>query len=293
MFMFILAIIAAGVSLFAIAAAFFARVKFAPVLTAIIAGIVAAVLFFFSMSYTNDEGQAKVLRSWTGQVEGQITSPGFGLKSPWQEALTYDIRNQQVVFASTKGEVNDGANGPQVTIQDREGVSANIDITVRYSIKPDAVTNIYKKYGSQENFISRFIENDIRAGVRTVPAEYGTIELLNGRAKVEQKITDYLEERWSKHGVQVESVSLQEIRYPKDVQQRFAEAQNARTEVEKANAELEANKIKAESNRILAESLTNMNLEQLKYETLREIGQKGNLIVVPENFGGILNLPTP
>lgn len=288
---FILALLAAVVFIVAVLIAIAADEKAGAILTAIISLVLALVFFGFSMSYTNDEGQAKVLRSWTGEVQGEVTTPGFGLKAPWQSALTYDIRNQQVIFASSKGEPTGDANGPQVTIQDKEGVSANIDISVRYSIKPDAVVDVYKRYGTQENFISKFIQNDIRAGVRTIPAEYGTIQLLNSRAEVEQKITSYLEERWQKHGVQVETVSLQEIRYPEDVQARFAEAQNARTEVEKANAELEANRIKAESNEVLAKSLTGENLEQLKYETLREIGKQGNLIIVPEDFAGMVSLP--
>ena len=288
---FILAIIAALVLSVAVVVAIVSDEKGGAILTALVSLVAAVVLFLVSMSYTNDEGQAKVLRSWTGEVQGEVTTPGFGLKAPWQSALTYDIRNQQVIFASSKGEPTGDANGPQVTIQDKEGVSANIDISVRYSIKPDAVVDVYKRYGTQENFISKFIQNDIRAGVRTIPAEYGTIQLLNSRAEVEQKITSYLEERWQKHGVQVETVSLQEIRYPEDVQARFAEAQNARTEVEKANAELEANRIKAESNEVLAKSLTGENLEQLKYETLREIGKQGNLIIVPEDFAGMVNLP--
>lgn len=291
MFFFILAVILGVVAVIALASLFFVENKGAPGVTFVGALVLALVCGFISMTYTNDEGQAKVLRSWTGEVQGQVTTPGFGLKAPWQSALTYDIRNQQVIFASSKGEPVRDSNGPQITVQDKEGVSANIDISVRYSIKPDAVVDVYKRYGTQENFIAKFIENDIRAGVRTVPAEYGTIQLLNSRAEVEQKITDYLETRWLKHGVQVETVSLQEIRYPKDVQQRFAEAQNARTEVEKANAELEANRIKAESNKVLAGSLTETNLEQLKYETLREIGKKGNLIIVPEDFSGMVNLP--
>lgn len=292
LFLFILAILAVIVALIAVAVAIRADDKLPSVVTALVALIVFGVGLFFSSTYTNDEGQAKVLRSWTGEVQGQVTKPGFGMKAPWQSTLTYDIRNQQVIFASSKdGEVPGGANGPQITIQDREGVSANIDITVRYSIKPDSVTDIYKKYGSQENFIVRFIENDIRAGVRTIPAEYGTIELLNSRADVEQKITEYLESRWEKHGVQVESVSLQEIRYPEDVQQRFAEAQNARTEVEKANADLEANRVRAESNRVLTESLTPQVLKQQQLEALVQASKNGNLIIVPEDFAGIVNLP--
>ena len=289
---FISGIIAAVVLVVALIASIFAKYKTTPIATAVMALIATVIMAFASFTTTNDEGQAKVLRSWTGQVQGSIAEPGLTTKAPWQTALTYDIRNQQVIFASDKGgEATKDANGPQITIQDREGVSANIDISVRYSIDPSSVADVYKKYGTQENFIHKFIENDIRAGVRTVPAKYGTLELLNSRAKVEAEITEYLKTRWDKAGVRVETVSLQEIRYPEDVQQRFAEAQNARTEVEKANAELEANKVKAESNKVLAESLTNQNLEQMKYDTLREIGKKGNLIIVPENFSGMVNLP--
>ena len=76
------------------------------------------------------------------------------------------------------------------------------------------------------------------------------------------------------------------------MKERFAEAQNARTEVEKAEAELERNKIQAESNEVLSKSLTEENLEQLKWETLREIGKKGNLVIVPENFKALGDVKT-
>ena len=290
--MFVVAIILAVVFVIALLAAVFMEYKLPAVITALVALVASLGFLFAASTYTNDEGQAKVLLSWTSEVQGDVTTPGFGWKAPWQKALTYDVRNQQVKFGSHKGEVLDGANGPQITVQDKEGVSANIDITVRYSIKPGSVVDIYSQYGSESDFVAKFIENDIRAGVRTVPGGYGTVELLTQRPAVEKDITDYLKKRWADSGVQVESVSLQDIRYPKDVRQRFAEAQNARTEVEKANAELETNRIKAESNRVLTESLSPANLEQLKYETLAEIGKKGNLIIVPENFGGMINLPT-
>lgn len=291
MILFVIAIIAGVAALIGLLVALGSRdFKVGGIVTLVIGLVIALGTGFGSMAVTNDEGQAKVLRSWTGEVQGEILEPGFTTKAPWQSALTYDIRNQQVIFASSKGEPNANANGPQITIQDKEGVSANIDISVRYSVKPSAVVDVYKRYGTQENFVSKFIENDIRAGVRTIPAKYGTLELLNNRAQIEQEITEYLAQRWDKAGVQVETVSLQEIRYPEDVQQRFAEAQNARTEVEKANAELEANRVKAESNRVLAESLTETNLEQLKYETLREIGKSGNLVIVPEDFSGMINV---
>lgn len=256
---------------------------------------IAGVILLFTLGglYTQDPGTAVVVKSVTGEVAGQTTKEGLQHKWPWDTADAYNTRNQQVIFAHHKGnEAQDNVNGPQITVQDAEGVSANIDITVRYSIDPDAVTDIYKRYGTEANFVSKFIENDIRAGVRTVPTQFTTLDLLTkGRVEAEKKIHDYLAERWEKAGVRVETVSLQEIRYSKDVQERFDQAQSARIEVQKAKAELETNKTKAESNRVLAKSLTGANLEQLKWETLREIGKNGNTIVVPENFGGIVNLP--
>jgi len=186
-------------------------------------------------------------------------------------------------------------------VQDKEGVTADIDITVRYSIRPDAVTEIYKRYGSQENFVSRFIENDIRAAVRTVPAKYQTLELLNNRAQVELDIVDYLEQRWTAQGVTVETVSLQEIRYSDDVKKRFNDAQAARIEVEQAKARLEAAEVnaqqlivsataEAEANRILAASLTPSILQQRYLDTLKELAKAGNLVITDGNYNPILQV---
>lgn len=256
--------------------------------------VLAAVIAVPTMVYTQDPGQAKVLRSWTGEVVGQSMGEGLKFKEPWVEVIDYDIRNQQVVFANSTGKEPQDANGPQITVQDREGVTANIDITVRYSINPEAVSDIYKKYLSQENFIHRFIENDIRAGVRTIPAEYGTLELLNNRAEVETKIHEYLADRWEKQGVRAESVSLQEIRYSDDVKQRFDDAQASRIRVEQARAELEATEVSAQqkvvqaeaeasANRTLAESLTDPILRQRYLDTLKELAQAGNLVITDGN----------
>ena len=270
--------------------------------TAAIVTSVATLIFLFpSVFYSQDVGEARVLKDWTGNIVGTDTTQGAAFKAPWVNSEKYDIRNQQVVFASSGESIPKDANGAQITVQDKEGVSANIDITVRYSIDPTAVQSIYERYQSQQNFVSRFIENDIRAGVRTVPAAYGTLELLNNRAKVETQIRYYLEERWANAGVLIETVSLQEIRYSDEVKGRFDAAQAQRINVETEKAKLEATKVSAEqkiveaeaaskANAKLAESLTEPILKQRYLDTLEKVGEKGNLIVVPDGFNGILNL---
>src|SRR3712207_4266928 len=92
---------------------------------------VVGVIFLASASlYTQDAGEAKVLKDITGNIVGQNNSTGLQTKAPWVETVTFNIRNQQVVFAGKNGEQSDNsggsANGPQITVQDKDGVSSNV-----------------------------------------------------------------------------------------------------------------------------------------------------------------------
>lgn len=267
-------------------------------------GVLAVLLLGSTMVYSQDPGEAKVLKNWSGAVEGHDTTEGFDLKAPWVDAIDYDIRNQQAVYI---GEGQDDYNGkkpdgPQITIQDKDGVSANVDVAIRYSIRADQVEEVYKDYGAQENFKARLINQDIRSVVRNAPTAFTTIEVLTKRGDIEKRITEDLAKRWESQGVQVESVALQEIRYPDDVRQRYADAQNARTEVVKAQAELEAARVSAQqkvvqatseakANAVLAKSLTDPILRQRYLDTLAQLAKAGNLVVVPEGGNQMVNIP--
>lgn len=268
-------------------------------------GVLAAICLATTMVYAQDPGEAKVLKNWSGAVEGQDTTEGFAVKAPWVDAIDYDIRNQQAIYIGNGEDDFNGKkpNGPQITIQDKDGVSANFDVAVRYSIRPDKVTDVYREFGPQENFRARLIDQDIRSVVRNAPSKYATLDVLTRRGEVEKAITDALAERWESQGVQVESVALQEIRYPDDVRQKYADAQNARTEIVKAQAELEASQIsaqqkvvqakaEADANATLAASLTDPILRQRYLDTLKELAKAGNLVIVPADGGNqIINIP--
>ena len=268
-------------------------------------GLAAIALgaLFASTFYTQDVGEAKVLKDWTGNIVGEDVTPGADFKAPWVDVVDFDIRNQIAAYVGDGFDDYNGTqpNGPQITVQDREGVTANLDIVVIYSINPDSVTEIYSEYLNQENFRARLIEQDIRSVVRNVPAKYNTLELLNGREEASAAIKDALEKRWESAGVIVESVSLQEIRYSEEVKGRFDAAQAARIEVEKAKAELEATEVsaqqkvvqaqaEADANAILNSSLTPSILQQRYLDTLSDLAAAGNLVVVPEGFNGLVNV---
>ena len=264
----------------------------------------SVIALFFSTTYTQDPGEAKVLKSVTGDLVGADVTEGFAFKLPWVDPIDYDIRNQPATYIGNGQDDYNGKkpDGPQITVRDAKGVSTDVDVVVRYSIREDRVEDVYRAYGVQENFRSKLITNDIRSVVRNAPAKYTTIDMLNKRAEIEKEILADLELRWEKEGVRVDSVALQEMRPPADVSQAFAAAQNAQTQVVQAQAELDRTKIsaqqkvvqaeaEAQANNTLNASLSDNILRQRYLDTLRELAAAGNLVVVPEGGNQILNVP--
>lgn len=274
---------------------------------------VAIALFFLGVLFLaltsffrQDVGQANVLRDWTGQIVGYETAAGLHWKAPWVDTVTFDVRNQRAVFVSEQSlgqgdNIGGSPDGPQITVQDAEGVTANLDIAIRYSLDPDAVVDIYSAYYNEDNLRTRLIFNDIRSVVRSVPGQFSTIEMLTDRDTVQARIFEALERRWQDDGIIVEDVALQEIRYGEQVTAAFAAAQEAAIQVQTEQNRLEAAKVsaqqkvvqaqaEADANAVLNASLTDAILQQRYLDTLKELAAAGNLVVVPEGFNGLVNV---
>ena len=110
---------------------------------------------------------------------------------------------------------------------------------------------------------------------------------------MEAAISEALTVRWAEQGIVLESVALQEVRPPSEVLARYADAQAAQAQVAKESALLQAAEVKArqkvveaqaeaEANNLLTKSLTKEVLEQRYLDTLKSIGENGNLVVVPD-----------
>lgn len=252
-------------------------------------GVLLAV---FSSFYTQGPGESILQKDITGNVVGSTVGTGVHWKAPWVDTTVYNIRQQQIKFVGNNGNSDNAggtADGAQVTVQDADGVTSNIDVALRYSIRPDSVIDIYKQFGSEDNFKQSFIEQDIRSAVRDAPNQFHTLALLTDRVSVTNAIKSDLEARWAKFGVTIDSVSLQEIRAPKSVVQSYAEAQQAQISVQKEQAKLDAAKISAQqkvvqaeadakANGLLTASLTPQVLQQHYIDALKA----GTVYVVPQ-----------
>lgn len=266
---------------------------------AVLSWLVAILVIGLNSFYTQDAGEAKVQVSWSGELVGHTDTPGLHFKAPWVNVRTFDIRNNTVSYITDGVDdyVGGSARGPQITFQDKDGVTGNFDIVVRYSVKGDEVLSIYRNFQTQENFVSRVIAHDVRSVSRNAPATRGTIQVFNERAQVAADIRSALEAKWEHQGIIVEDVSIQEIRYSQEVVSRFDEAQTARIAIDKAEAEREAALITAETkrieaqgvsdaNEILTKSLTPEVLQQRYIEALAD----GTVFVVPDGANPLVQV---
>lgn len=268
--------------------------------------IVCLVFFFvfavFSCIYTQDTGEVCVIRNLGGSLAGSTSEAGFHIKMPWQDVITYDVRNNLINFyGDTDYKVDGGSyEGKQVSINDKSGASANVDIQVNYSLNPDSALNLYSEYGTQESFVEKYISNDVRAVTREVSGKFDTVTMLTDRSQFTKAIQDALTKKWNKIGLTVEQVSVQDVRYPESITDSYSQAQAAEVAKQKAQNEQETAKVQAETkkieaqgeadaNAVIAQSLNDQVLQQHYIDALKDVGKEGNLVVVPNGSTPMIN----
>lgn len=270
-------------------------IKISPFAVIGVIAMVAIIIFGFTGFYTQDAGEVVVLRNWGGDLAGYTEEAGFHVKAPWQKAIRYDVRNNLISLYKQAEYSYDGgaAEGACVTINDKGGASADVDIQVVYSLDADAAMQLYIDYGTQEHFTSTVIQNDVRAVAREVAGQFPTITLLTNRGEFTKALRDALSVKWSDMGLNVENVSIQDIQYDSSIKKKFSDAQAAEiaksqalNEQETARVQAETKRIEAEgeaaANKVLSESLTPEVVQQHYIDALVSIGKNGNLVVVPE-----------
>lgn len=251
--------------------------------------VVAGLLMIPACLYSQDAGEVVVLKNMGGSIAGYSADAGFHGKLPWQSTMQYDTRNNVISYVAKGEEDYDGgsARGPQVTVNDKNGAQADIDIQVNYSLDPKYAMDLYKDYGKQTTFVKSVAAVDVRSVPREVSGQFDTIQLLTDRSKYTAAIQKALTAKWKDMGLRVEQVSVQEIRYPKSITSKYAEAQAAEIDKQKALNEQEVEKTKAETKRIKAQGEADAN-KVLRQHYIDALQNADQLVVTPEGSNTLI-----
>jgi len=267
----------------------------------IVGTVIAAGLLFFSAIYTQDVGEALVVKNADGTIAREDTTAGMDMKWPWQDTISFDIKGQQALFKGNGQGTSEGekVDRPEVTVSTSDKVPSNVDIAVRYSIQPDKVSEIYTTYKTEEALFQRLISQDITSVVKDAAGKFTVDTLIADRTAYSKAIEDGLKARWNSEGIIVDTVALQTVRPPQSILDRINASQAAQQALVQTQADtkiveekakqkvLEAKGI-ADANNTLNSSLTE---NVLKDKYIQALQNAKNLVVVPEGSTPMVGTP--
>ena len=214
---------------------------------AIIAGIVivVALIAFVTCTATVETGYTGIVTTF-GKVEDVTLEAGLHFKSPFQQIIAMDNREQKTSFTT-------------------EAFSSDIqqvDITgsINYAINKSTAMNLFKEVGT--DYFNKLVYPRMLEITKGVFSKYSAENLVANREKLSQDIRDGLFEELKDYGINVISLSIENL----DFTDAFTDAVEAKqvaaqrklqAEIEQAQMTMETQQ-QAERQRINAEAAANV-----------------------------------
>ena len=242
----------------------------------ILAAVALFVIFLFSKSMfvTIDATERAVIfrQLSTGLDKDHIYSPGFEVVAPWNKLNVFSVAEQ------TKEETMD--------VLDKNGLSVNIDVTVRFNPIYNKIGYLYEKF--EMDYINLLVVPEIRSVVRQVAGRYTAEEIYSTkRSEVELAIITEAGKKLLQNNVDMKALLIRSIKLPKDIKQaienKLTQEQEAlayRFKLEKEKSEAKRKRIAAEgesaANKIINNSLTPQLLKMRGIEATLELSKSSN-----------------
>ncbi len=255
----------------------------------IIAVVVVIVLLLFgSKMYVKLDATERgvIFRQFTtGLDRDNIYDPGFHLIAPWNDLYVYNVAEQKVEET--------------MDVLDRNGLSVNIDVTVRFFPIYNRIGYLYEAF--RLDYANLLVIPEIRSAVRQVAGRYSAEEIYSTkRSEVEKTIISEAKKTLNANNIEMKALLIRSINLPQDIkgaiesklkQEQEALAYQFRLEKEKSEAERKriAAEGEAKANNIINNSLTPNLLKMRGIEATLELSKSPNskTVVIGSGDGGM------
>lgn len=245
---------------------------------AVIAILIVLLLFGGRMFFIIDAGERGVIfRPYTSGLDSEnIYGEGFHIIAPWNKLYVFNVREQQ------REETMD--------VLDKNGLSINTDVTVRFNPLFDEIGYLYKQFGT--NYIDVLVIPEVRSTVRQVAGRYTAEEIYSTkRAEVEQSIKDETRMVLGENFIDMRALLIRSINLPPQIKEAIEsklkqeqEALAYEFRLQREESEAERRRIEAEGvanyNRIINASLTDKIIQQRGIEATIDLAESPNTKVI-------------
>lgn len=253
----------------------------------IMAGL--AVIFFAiivsnSTIITIQPGQKGVIfrpLSANGLDKENIYSAGLQVIAPWNTMYIFDVTEQNL--------------DAKVDILDKNALSINIDVSIRFFPNHDGIGTLQEKF--QQNYINALVVPEMRSSVRQVMGKFTAEEIFSSKRKeITDQIISQTRNKLQENNIEMANLLIRSITLPeklkKAIESKLTQEQEAlayRFKLDKEKSEAERRRIEAEgeaqANQIINSSLTPSLLKMRGIEATLELAKSPNSKVVVVGSG--------
>jgi prohibitin 2 len=178
---------------------------------AIVVGVLILLMIVWPF-YSVPTGSRGVITQF-GKIVG-IEPEGLAVLPPWQKLTLFSIRSEQADIENAAGATSDTQ-------------PVTVSLTVRYSISPNKVSEVFEKY-SHNGDLSSYVQTATHEIFKAVTAKYTAPDLIAQRARVSADIYAALAEKLAIYGAQVINIDMRNFAF----QESYMRAINSKVEQE-------------------------------------------------------------
>ena len=209
------------------------------------AALIVLILVFTTCTATVQTGYTGIVTTF-GRVEDRTLEAGLHVKSPFQQIISMDNREQKTTFTT------------EAFSSDIQQV--NITGSINYAINKDTAMNLFKQVGT--DYFNKLVYPRMLEITKGVFSKYTAENLVANRQVLSEQIREGLYQELQAYGINVISLSIENIdftdAYTDAVEAKQVAAQRKlQAEIEQSQMTMETQQ-QAERQRITAEAAANV-----------------------------------
>lgn len=214
----------------------------------LILGLLAVIVLAVAASFCTTQvptGYTAIITTF-GKVEDYTLEAGFHIKSPFQQIILMDNREQKMTFST------------QAFSSDIQQVA--IDGSINYAINKSTAMTLFKEVGT--DYFVKLINPRMMENTKAVFSKYTAENLISAREELSTQIRDQLSAEMQRYGISIISISIENV----DFSDAFTDAVEAKqvaaqkklqAEIEQEQKTMESQQ-QAERQKIQAEAEANV-----------------------------------
>jgi len=224
-----------------------------------------------------------VFKKYTSGLDvDNVKGEGLNIIAPWNDLIIFEIAEQQIEET--------------MDVLSRDGLSINIDVSLRFRPMPDQIGFLYRKF--RKGYIEALIRPELRSAVRKIIGQYTPEELYaSKRQEIETKIEESTRRILADNNIELKALLFRSIKLPATIKTSIEtklaaeqEAQKYDYLIAKEKKEAERRRIDAEgkaaANRILSASITDKILQEKGISATEALSKSNNSKIIVIGGGG-------